>query len=313
MAVSSVNNFTVTRDDIIKASLRALGVIGAGETPSTEDVTNCSQAMNIMLKSWSKKGIPLWVINEISFPLVTGTQEYYLGPTGGRLATDGIVINNGGTGGIDGTYALTITDATGTGATGTYTVAGGTVTAITITAAGTKYASPTFTFGGGSGVTGVDYTVYVIGKYMDRPLNIFDSYHRNNTSSIDTPLVQISRSDYILLGNKFNESVVNQYYFDNQIETAKVVVSNLPSDNNFTFRGQVQRQFYDMNSSTDNFDFPQAWFQALKWGLCAEILTEYNISKEMIPYYEQKSETYIAECFDESVEDPSVYFTLRSR
>jgi hypothetical protein len=308
MAVTSTNTFTVTRDEVIAAALRVLGVIGAGDTPSTEDKTNCSQALNIMLKSWSKKGMPLWVTSQLSFPILEDVQTYPVGPAGGVLTTGGITITAGGTG-TDGTYALTITDVTGTGAVGTYTVSGGTVTAITITTGGSGYTAPVLTFPLGT-TTGVTYTLLLKGVFTSRPLKLFDAVIRTD-DNVDLILNQIARHDWVQLGNKNTSAVPTQFFFDAQIETANVYLTTLPPETDGTFVAQIQRQFYDMTNGTDNFDFPQSWFQAIKWGLAAEICTEYPIDKEMIPYFEQKAETHKMEAFDESVEEPSVYFTYR--
>jgi hypothetical protein len=83
MATSGTNTFNVTRDDIIKSALRLLGVIGVGESPITEDYENCSQALNIMIKSWAKKGFPLWVYEKLTLPLVVSQTAYEIGPTAG--------------------------------------------------------------------------------------------------------------------------------------------------------------------------------------------------------------------------------------
>jgi len=82
---------SVTRDDLIKAALRKIKAIGAGELPSTEDYTNCAFAMNLMLKAWEKDGKYLWKLSEIAVPLITGNVSYQIGPTAtgtGAVVTD---------------------------------------------------------------------------------------------------------------------------------------------------------------------------------------------------------------------------------
>jgi hypothetical protein len=308
MAVTNTNTFTVTRDDVISAVLRILGVIGAGDTISTEDKVNCSQALNIMLKSWSKKGIPLWVNTQISYPILANIQSYPIGPSGGVLLTEGITILTPGTG-TNGTYALGITDVSGTGAAGTYTVSGGVVTNINITSGGSGYTAPTLTFPSG-GVSGVTYSILLKGLFTSRPLKLHDAVIQT-PNQVDLHLTQLARKDWVELGNKETVAVPTQFFFDSQIETATVYLTTKPPVSEGLFIAQVQRQFYDMTNGTDNFDFPQSWFQCIKWGLASEVCTEYNIDKEMIPYYEQKASTTLMEAFDESVEEPSVYFTYR--
>ena len=61
MAVSGTTTFTLTRDEILDSSARVTGYLAAGEVLSAEDKTNRSQALNIMVKNWARKGLALWV------------------------------------------------------------------------------------------------------------------------------------------------------------------------------------------------------------------------------------------------------------
>ena len=232
MAVTGTSTFTVTRDDIIKAALRLLRVIGVGETPTTEDYTNCSQALNIMIKSWAKKGLPLWVTQDLSIPMLSTVSAYKLGPT-----------------------------ATGTGSI-----------------------------------------------VMSRPLKIISAYIRDS-AGYDTPLILISRQEYMMQGSKTSAGTPNQFYYDRQEPNSTLYVFNVPADSTHTIHAQIQRQFYDMTSSTDNFDFPEEFFQALKWGLVAEVMAEYDVNIQMMSYYEQKAMEFISASFDYSVEEASVTFS----
>lgn len=74
--------YSVTRDDIIKAALRAAGIIGRTQLPTAGDYTYAMQAMNIMIKFWHTKGLFLWKISEITVALLANTRTYILG-TGG--------------------------------------------------------------------------------------------------------------------------------------------------------------------------------------------------------------------------------------
>jgi len=70
MATSGVTSFTMTRDSMIAASLRLLRELGAGAVPTTDDLTNCNQALNMMLKAWQIQSVPLWTYQEIVIPLI---------------------------------------------------------------------------------------------------------------------------------------------------------------------------------------------------------------------------------------------------
>lgn len=305
MAVTGTNTFTVTRNDIIDSALRTLGVIGIGETPQSEDYTNCSQALNIMIKSWSKKGWPLWTVETLEIPMVDGVREYPIGATAGYVYS--VTVTAGGTGYTSATVAFS--GGGGTGAVATATVADGAVTAVTVTTNGTSYTSaPTVTISGdGSGATA---TAQIVGLTTNKPVRAFSAFIRDSNNN-DIILLPISKQEYDDLGYKFNESTPNQFYFDNQLANAKLWVFNVPNETSeWTIFLDVQRMFYDMTSSTDNFDFPQEWFQALKWGLTAEIAVEYGVDIQLVPYYEEKAMKYIEDSFNFSVEESSVYFQM---
>lgn len=306
MAVPTTNTFTVTRDDIISAALRVMGVIGVGESPIPEDFTNCSQALNIMIKSWAKKSIPLWVVEKVTVPLITNVSVYPLGPTAGYVLS---VTATGGSGYTAGGTWTSTGGTTGITAAGTYTVNGGKIVAMVVTTLGDSYTTtPTTITVSGAG-TGAAFTSVIVGVTMSKPLRFTDIYVGNNISS-NISLISISREEYDDLGNKTTLGVPNQYYYDAQLTNGFLYFYNVPADNTYTAYCASHRMFKDVTVSGDNFDFPQEWFQALKWGLCAELCAEYGVEETKIMYIEQKANSFIAESFDWSVEETSVYFQL---
>ena len=306
MAVPTTNTFTVTRDDIISAALRVMGVIGVGETPITEDFTNCSQALNIMIKSWAKKSIPLWVVEKVTVPLITNVSTYPLGPTAGYVLS---VTASGGTGYAAGGTWTSTGGTTGTTAAGTYTVSGGKIATMVVTTPGDSYTTtPTTITVSGAG-TGAIFTSVIVGVTMSKPLRFTDIFIRSSIGS-DISLLSVSREEYDDLGSKTTLGVPNQYYYDTQLVNGLLYFYNVPSDSTYTAYCASHRMFKDLTVSGDNFDFPQEWFQALKWGLCAELCAEYGVEENKIMYIEQKATSFIAESFDWSVEEASVYFQL---
>jgi hypothetical protein len=308
MAVTATNTFSVTRNDIIDAALRVLRVIGIGETPDPEDYTNCSQALNIMIKGWAKKGWPLWTVQDLVIPMVEGVRVYPIGPTAGYVYE---VSSTGGTGYTAGTWTA-VGGTTGTAASGTYTVVDGAPAVFTILVAGTAYTTaPTSYTLSGAG-TGATITGVIVGLTTNKPVRAFTAYIRD-TNDNDTTLLPISKQEYDMQGYKFNESVPNQFYYDNQLANANLYVYAIPQDSESSIYLAVERMFYDMTTGTDTFDFPQEWYQPLKWGLAAEIAVEYDVDMQLIPYYEQKASFYLEEAFNFSVEEPSVYFGVDYR
>lgn len=71
--------YQIGRDDIIKSALRKLGVLAQGQTPTTEDYTNASIALNMLVAEYRTIGMPLWSRKTYSFNPVASTQSYNIG------------------------------------------------------------------------------------------------------------------------------------------------------------------------------------------------------------------------------------------
>jgi hypothetical protein len=78
LATSGVTTFSLTSDQLVNAALRKLSVLGDGQSPSATQLTNGTQALNVMLKTFTTKGMPLWVMAETSITL-TATRTYTIG------------------------------------------------------------------------------------------------------------------------------------------------------------------------------------------------------------------------------------------
>ena len=85
------SNYSITRDQIILTALRKIGAVEPGDTASTIDaniVTNCAQALNLMVKQWMTEGIKLWTVVEYTITPVASQTEYIIGPVGPDLVAD---------------------------------------------------------------------------------------------------------------------------------------------------------------------------------------------------------------------------------
>jgi hypothetical protein len=78
MATSGSRNWIATRDKIIYAALRKLGVKQSDNPPTVEEIQDASFALNSMVTSWQNDDIHLWTMAEEIIPLVAGTLSYAL-------------------------------------------------------------------------------------------------------------------------------------------------------------------------------------------------------------------------------------------
>jgi hypothetical protein len=81
-------NYSLSRDQVINGALRVLGVIGAGDTPTSTDYNNCSEALNLYIKQLQTKGLPLWKLQEVLVPMVIGQRIYEIGPNAVDVISD---------------------------------------------------------------------------------------------------------------------------------------------------------------------------------------------------------------------------------
>lgn len=76
----------MTLSDLIRSSLRALGVIATSETPSADMMSDAIMALNVMTESWSAMGLMQVSPTEENFTLIPAQSDYTIG-TGGNFNT----------------------------------------------------------------------------------------------------------------------------------------------------------------------------------------------------------------------------------
>jgi len=162
-------------------------------------------------------------------------------------------------------------------------------------------------------------TVYNIGPdssndiVSDRPLRVIQGFLRNVEASppIDIPLQPLSRQEYNILGSKFSPGVMNSYFYNPKPTFGQLTVYLTPDTNsqtNYVLYVIVQRPIMDMVKPTDNFDFPNEWFLALKWALMAELAPEYDKSLPDRGYYDARAVALKKALEDWDVENASMFF-----
>lgn len=77
----------MTARDLIKGSLRLLGVLASGENPSAEEAQDALFSLNSLLDSWRNERLMVYAVVPETFSLVGNQKSYTLGP-GGDWDTD---------------------------------------------------------------------------------------------------------------------------------------------------------------------------------------------------------------------------------
>lgn len=79
MSTSGQTVWQMTRDEIISAALRKIGVIGEGVAANTTQLAEGQEALNTLILSFQTLGLQLWKRTELPITMVSGQSTYNIG------------------------------------------------------------------------------------------------------------------------------------------------------------------------------------------------------------------------------------------
>jgi len=271
-------DFTYNRDQIIRRALRLAGAIQSGETPGAQENQDAIDALNALVSEWQASGLHLWKESEGVLFLQPNQIQYGLGGTTTDQAAITSTINASTTTAALAIGAIAIPLASVSGIVAgdkfgvmlsTNVLFWSTVSSIVGQTVTIANALPVAV---NSGAQTYDYTNRII-----RPLRIIDARRYYIPSTIETPLMLISRLDYRELPNKSNQGVVTQLFYDPQLSTGSAWIWPAPPDSlsriNFTWMEPI----FNFNTAADQPDFPVEWYNCLVWNLAKEVMLEYDV------------------------------------
>ena len=211
-------------------SLRIIGAIAQGETPTATQYSEAAEALNMVVKAFMADGMPLWAMTEYSLTLVAGTSTY------------------------------------------------------TIT--------------------------------TPKLMKVVQAFNHNSSSNVDIPMRIITRDEYNRLGNKTSAGNPIQVYHSPNRTDSTVKVFPTPDATAQTYNTiklVAQKPFEDFDSSTDEPDFPQEWFNALKFALALALAPEYGMNIQDRNQLLKEAALYKNEALSFGTEEGSLFFQVDSR
>ncbi len=158
------------------------------------------------------------------------------------------------------------------------------------------------------------YTLGLTGGVVTpRPERLYGVRRHDLVSGIDTPLVMYSSSDYLTLSNKDQTGTPTAIFYDKYIPYGNLYVYLVPDDTaamEYSIILSVQMPLASVTSYTSDLQFPNAWFQALKWGVADELAMDYGVPGQLQQLIQQKAMYYKTNLENYDQEDASPYFTL---
>ena len=319
MASSGSYNFTVNRDEVINLAHQHIGAIGEGESANASQVTEASKLLNMILKLRAADGMPLWAIKRGTILPFTDSSTIN---TNSHVVTtyDSTTISSDE---AAGQTALSIT-AAGTITNGdeigialddgsvhwTTVTSGGGTTTVTVASALPSVAS--------AGARVYAYTA--ANDRIQRPLRILEAQLVTVSDGSSSDIDQIPRRDYFSLANRTFEGQPSQFYYDPSLG------SNIASpDNTSTWYGtfylyprfvdgtqviefNYHRPFQDVDSATDNLDFPQEFYLPIMMELAAMLGPKFGVPADERARLFQEAKAYREEALSTTYAEGSLYF-----
>lgn len=156
--------------------------------------------------------------------------------------------------------------------------------------------------------------VYTLGPSgnvtMQRPLRLLEVVRRDS-DNIDVSLNSLSKNEYWGLSNKFSEGTPVSYHYDPQLTNGDLYLWEVPDTTaaaEYTVEIVYHLPFEDMDSTTNNFDCPAEWFQAIKFGLAVDLAPEYGIDLPQQYRLQKQFDTAYEKALSWDTEDSSIYF-----
>jgi hypothetical protein len=91
----------------------------------------------------------------------------------------------------------------------------------------------------------------------------------------DTPLYELSRSEYLDMPNKTSSGRPSQFYLDQQRGVSTLYLWPVPDNSTGAIHYSAERILEDLDLTTNDFDFQPEQQHMLVWGLAAELAPEF--------------------------------------
>lgn len=294
MTTSSSWDFGLTSAGVAAVAFENLGVLAAGGTVGSNDLTTAQRRLNLIAKQYQGRsdgapGLKIHTRQRVSLVVAKGQQSYLVGPA----ATDARSTLQLGRTTVSSAYAsgtslnvAALTDTTSyPGTTITMTAADfigvelndGTVSWTTISAA----ASSPITLGGAlASAAAIGRYVYWFTSRAQRLVHLEAAVLRSSGGQ-DTPLRVYTDVREYELGNvdKGADGTPTALLFEPLRLNTKVTLNTQPTDvtQQIVLTGFYPAEDYDNASGTDDIAFPQEALRFLAWELSFELAPAYGV------------------------------------
>lgn len=280
MARSNSRDFSLTRNNLIKRAFHVTNIYDLTASIPNEEMNFAADMLNAMVKEWQAENIHLWNRREGTLFTDYQTHKYSLGSTGDHATADtyistlinGALAVSATTVVVDSTAGMTAGDQLGI----TSTDSTRQWTTITSVDDSTTLTVPALAKAVADNARVVSYT-----NKINRPLLILNARYGKLSDDSEIALEAFRRNDYFELSDKKSNGIPNRYYYDKQLDNGTLYLYQRPDNTDYIINFSYYDEVEDLDSATDDFDYPQEWTLALIWGLAEQLAVSYNLYAEL--------------------------------
>lgn len=298
MTTSGSYSFSRNRDQIIAAAARRVGAIASGETPDATTVSDFSEALNAMVKSWQTQGVYIWTATEGILFLQLEQSRYTLSVSSTDKAAGSYVETNLSADAVAGATSISVDSITSISNGDNIGVQLDDGTLDWSTVSGSPSGS-TVTMAAGLGDSASDGAlVLVYTSNIVRPLKIISARRFNLISSIETPMNEFDRVEYMEQPNKANPGSPTSYYYDRRggaNSSGYFYVWPEPDSVEDAIKFTFARPIQDFSAAGNDADLPQEWIKALISNLAFEMADDFDVPPVKYARMEKRAARDLAE------------------
>ena len=283
MSTSGSVDFSTSRDAIIKRTLQVGHVLEDDEDPSSDQLTNCAVALNMIVKQWQGKadfapGLKVWSRKRCTLFVQKDQYRYSLGTASGadHCTASYTETTSSATLAISGT-SLTVTSITGIsdgdniGITMDndsvhWTTVNGTPTGSTVTLTAGPAAAAS------SGARVIAYTTKI-----NRPLLMAAAPNWKDDNGDTYPLDEWVLAQYEAHPDKDQEGDATAYLYESSLPNGTLSLDAAPTDSDGRIEMVIQRPIEDFDAAADEPDYPQQWYRPLVCQLLLDVADQYGV------------------------------------
>lgn len=148
-----------------------------------------------------------------------------------------------------------------------------------------------------------------------RPLKILEAVIRDSGDN-DTNLIPLTRQEYWNLSDKTTEGFPTQFYYEKSIPNGTFYIwptADSTSAGSDTIYIVYQSPIEDVDAATDELDFPQEWYEAVKYGLAVRLAPVYGLDINRWQLLKREADEIIQLALSWDTEQESIFFRMDNR